>query len=74
MKVIGWITHAEWRLKVEELRHALAIEEHIDEDNLTSKSFYKFAFASRRSIRFITPLAHIAYDYSRHLKERFFDI
>ena len=38
-RVIGWVAYAEERLKVEELRHALAVEEdagNVDLENLTA--------------------------------------
>lgn len=81
MRVIGWITHAERRLKVEELRHALAVEEHtseIDKENLT---LVKVILQVCIGIASVDPaddtigMIHItAYDYFRHLKNRFSDI
>ena len=77
-KVIGWISHAERRLKVEELRHALAVEENtncIDEENLTST---KIVLQVCMGLVFVDPageemhlIHHTAYEYFRQLKDRF---
>ena len=39
IRIIGWVSHAERHLKVDELRHALAVEKgarSLDEEDLTS--------------------------------------
>jgi ankyrin repeat protein len=81
MRVIGWITHAERRLKVEELRHALAVEEHtseVDAENLTLPNIILqvcVGLASVDPVDDTIGMIHItAYDYFRHLKERFSEI
>ncbi len=77
-RVIGWITHAEQRLKVEELRHALAFEEdagNIDRENLTAT---KIILQVCIGLLYIDPvddtisLVHLtAYEYFRQLKDHF---
>jgi ankyrin repeat protein len=81
MRVIGWITHAERRLRVEELRHALAVEEHtseIDAENLASANVILqvcIGLASVHPVDGTIGMIHVtAYDYFRHLKERFSEI
>ena len=77
-KVIGWVAHAEERLKVEELRHALAVEEdtgNIDLENLTAT---KIILQVCIGLLYIDPvddtisLVHLtAYEYFRKLKDHF---
>ena len=77
-KVIGWISHAERRFKVEELRHALAVEENtncMDKENLTST---KIVLQVCMGLVFVDPaeehihlVHHTAYEYFRRLKDRF---
>jgi ankyrin repeat protein len=81
MRVIGWITHAERRLTAEELRHALAVEEHtseIDVENLTLANVILqvcIGLVSVDPVDGTIGMIHItAYDYFRHLKERFSEI
>lgn len=81
MKAIGWITHAERRLKVEELRHALAVEEHtskIDEENLT---LVKVILQVCIGLVLVDPadgtigMIHATtYEYFRHLDDQFSEI
>ena len=81
MRIIGWITFAGRRLRVEELRHALAVEEdtsEIDEENLT---LVKVILQVCIGLVSLDPadgtigMIHVtAYDYFRSLKERFSEI
>ena len=77
-KVIGWVTHAEERLKVEELRHALAVEEdagNIDLENLTATKIILQVCIGLLSIDPVDDtisLVHLtAYEYFRQLKDHF---
>ena len=77
-KVIGWVAHAEERLKVEELRHALAVEEDagsVDLENLTAT---KIILQVCIGLLYIDPvddtisLVHLtAYEYFRQLQNHF---
>jgi hypothetical protein len=80
-RVIGWIIHAERRLKLDELRHGLAVEEHaseIDEENLTSGKIMLQVCVGLISVDPVDGTIGViyltAYDYFRHLKERFSEI
>ena len=77
IKVIGWIAHAERRLTVEELRHALAVEEtsNIDEENLTA---IKIILQICHGLLYIDTnegtinMIHLtAYEYFQQLKDQF---
>jgi ankyrin repeat protein len=81
MRAIGWITNAERRLKVEELQHALAVEEHtseIDEENWTLVKIILqvcIGLVSVDPVDGTIAMIHVtAYDYFQHLKDQFSEI
>ncbi|KAG8525700.1 uncharacterized protein KY384_000460 [Bacidia gigantensis] len=79
--VIGWVTHAERHLQIEELRHALAVEEDvdmIDQDNLTMmRTILQVSIGllcidvETNTVRMIH---HTAYEYFRQQEEHFLDM
>ena len=81
IRIIGWVSHAERHLKVDELRHALAIEKgahSLDEEDLTSiKIILQVCIgilildSESGTFRLIH---HTAYEYFRHLHEHFAQI
>ena len=80
-RIIGWVSHAERHLKVDELRHALAVEKDarsLDEEDLTSiKIILQVCIgilildSESGTFRLIH---HTAYEYFRQLHEHFAQI
>ena len=81
IRVIGWVSHAERHLKVDELRHALAVEKgahSIDTENLTSTKIILqvcigllILDSESGTFRLIHYTAH---EYFRQLHQRFAEI
>ena len=81
IRIIGWVSHAERHLKVDELRHALAVEKgagSLDEEDLTSTKIILqvcigilILDSESGTFRLIH---HTAYEYFRQLHEHFAQI
>ena len=76
IRVIGWIVHAERRLKVEELRHALAVEDGarcIDTENLTATNIILQVCIGLVYVdsddNTVNMIHHTAYEYFLQLKD-----